>query len=69
VNKYKWHGFKITHVGGEESLHIGPLPGRKSICLYRVEKSGIEVLAFFQTERKAFDALRLIGILARTRTP
>jgi hypothetical protein len=69
MRKYRWHGFKITHVGGEESLHVGMLPGRKRVCLYRIAKNCFEPLAYFITERKAYEALRLIGILARTQKP
>jgi hypothetical protein len=69
MKKYKWYGFKIVHEGGEESLHIGNLPGRKRVCLYRTQGGVLESLAYFDTEAKAYDALRMISILAGARHP
>ena len=66
MKKYKWHGLKVASNGREESIFVGPLPGRKRICLFREVRPGIiEPLAYFQTERKAFEALRIMGLIAR----
>ena len=69
MKKYRWYGFTIQHEGGEESLHIGNLPGRKRVCLYRVQGGVLESLAYFDSEAKAYDALRMISILAHVRHP
>ena len=52
----EWHGWRI----GDAALHIGPLPGRKSIVLFILEGGRLLPLAYFRDEelaRKARDWL------------
>lgn len=52
----EWHGYKMLG----KTLFIGPLPGRKSIALWVDDgKGSICALAFFQSEEKAREALKL----------
>lgn len=58
-----WHGW-----GGDGwSLHVGPLPGRKSVCLYSHIGSIVEPLAYFRDDESAFRALamfdRIVNLL------
>lgn len=55
-----WHGWGSDG----KAVHIGPLPGRKSICLYVVDGSVMRTLAFFRSEKEAAEALRWIDWLA-----
>ncbi len=59
-----WHGWSRSKgIQTEQALHIGPLPGRKSICLYTMDyRDGavMRVHAYFRSEdeaRAALDAL------------
>jgi hypothetical protein len=45
------------------ALHVGRLPGRKSICLYERDGSAIRTLAFFRSDEDAQRALRAIDRL------
>ena len=54
----EWHGWRRSDSG--MALHIGPLPGRKSICLYEEGNGYIDVFAFFTSEAKARKALELL---------
>lgn len=51
-----WHGLTVsgTDMG---TMHVGPLPGRKSIALYHVSGGHLTVLAYFPNEAKAAAAL------------
>lgn len=51
-----WHGWGTDHW----SLHIGPLPGRKSVCLYYMSGAVLDTLAFFRDYESAFRALAMI---------
>ena len=42
------------------SLHIGPLPGRKSICLSLTEDAVVTPLAYFRSEAEAKKALEFL---------
>lgn len=56
----EWHGWSTTAEPYKgESLHIGPLPGRKSICLYTMDydKGTMFVHAYFRNEGEAKHAL------------
>jgi hypothetical protein len=55
-----WHGWRIKGM----CLHVGPLPGRKSICLYRLDGSTIKPLAYFPSEDQAYAALEVITAIA-----
>lgn len=57
MNEVDWHGWKI---GDRGTLHVGPLPGRKSICVYLVEGSVLRTVAFARDEE---DARRLVAFL------
>ncbi len=35
------------------TIHVGPVPGRKAIALYRVVGSTVDVLAYFRDESAA----------------
>lgn len=52
-----WHGWKIGERG---TLHVGPLPGRRSICVYLIEGSVMRTVAFARDED---DARRLVSFL------
>ena len=52
-----WYGFKI----GEDGLYIGPLPGRKRIAMYMMERNTVVPLAYFLDEKAALRALGLLG--------
>lgn len=57
-----WHGWKRGFTSGEgtssPSLHIGPLPGRKSIALYEVDGGVIRAFAYFPNEEAARNCQR-----------
>ena len=52
--EYLWHGWSR---GDGIAMHIGPCPGRKSICLYTMDKSVMHVHAYFRSEDEAKKAL------------
>lgn len=52
----EWHGWKTET---SAALHIGVLPGRKSVVLYKIDGSVLTPLAYFRDEDGARDALRL----------
>lgn len=56
-----WHGWSR----GKAALHIGPLPGRKSICLYSINGSVMKVHAYFRSKDEAWAALELLDELMR----
>ncbi len=56
-----WHGWSVEGC----AVHVGPLPGRKSICLYTVEGSVLRTLAFFRDEEDAQRALTALDRLIR----
>lgn len=63
-----WHGWSRGEQYTGVALHIGPLPGRKSICLYTMDYRDGAVLyvhAYFRSEeeaRRALDTLdNLVG--------
>lgn len=58
-----WHGWNVDG----KTLYVGPLPGRKSVCLYTLENNTIRTLAFFKSERLAQDCLERLDVLATTR--
>lgn len=66
-----WHGWSGHYPDGSTSatLHIGPLPGRKSICMYKVDGSLLRVLAYFRDEQVARETLELISELITGRKP
>ena len=53
----EWHGWSRV---SSTSLHIGRLPGRKSLCLYVVQGAVLGVLAYFANEKRARLALDTI---------
>jgi hypothetical protein len=54
VTEVDFHGWSAHG----RTIHVGPLPGRKSIVLYRMVGSQIDVLAFFRDESAARRFLR-----------
>lgn len=56
----KWHGWTVAGM----TLHVGPLPGRKSIVMYRCDQSAIEPLAYFRSEEQAQACLEVLDALA-----
>lgn len=52
-----WHGWRVDDVG---ILHVGPLPGRKSICVYVIEGSVMTPVAYCRSED---DGDRLVRFL------
>lgn len=61
----EWHGWARSDDLREkgEALHIGPLPGRKSVCLYVIKGSVLTPLAYFRNEEAAERALALLDRL------
>lgn len=58
-----WHGWSLST--GGPALHVGPLPGRKSVCLYSVNGSVLSVHAYFRSEDAAREALGVLdGLLS-----
>lgn len=60
-----WHGWSTRH----GDIHVGNLPGRKSICLYTVERppgggAVMHVLAYFRTAPDAQRCLAYLDALA-----
>ena len=55
----EWHGWSR----GDVALHIGYLPGRKSVCLYVVRGGRLDVLAYFRNEQAAWHALATLDEL------
>lgn len=47
-----WHGWARNRPGAP-ALHVGPLPGRKSIAVYTVEGGVIDVVAYCRDEEAA----------------
>lgn len=61
-----WHGWSRTKGYAGRALHIGPLPGRKSICLYTVDYTDGAVMyvhAYFRSEDEARRALATLDEL------
>lgn len=56
----EWHGWRISG----KALHVGPLPSRKSVCLYVLDGCTIRTLAFFPDEDKAREALAMLSKIA-----
>lgn len=61
--EHEWHGWAIEARLAARSLHIGPMPGRKSICLYEQQGGRIRVYAYFRDEQAALDARALMDYL------
>lgn len=63
VATINWHGWR--RATSSKALHIGPLPGRKSIALY--ENDGIEetVFAYFTSVENAEKAMNLVDALLK----
>jgi len=55
-----FHGWAAR--SGGPALHIGELPGRKSVCLYTIEAGVIRTHAFFKSSD---DAERVVAIIDR----
>lgn len=56
-----WHGWQF---GDRGRLHIGPLPGRKSICVYTIQGSVLHVHAYARSEDEARALLAFLdGVL------
>ena len=52
----KWHGWSRAGT----ALHVGPLPGRKSIALYAIEGGVMHTLAYFSSEADAERAVEAL---------
>ncbi len=63
----RWHGW--SKQGEALSLHIGHLPGRKSLCLYADYGGEIDALAYFPSEQHAIKALQMLDWLTAGREP
>ena len=59
-----WHGWGTD----AWSLHVGPLPGRKSVCLYYESGCTIDALAYFRDDESAFRALAILDRLVHGST-
>ncbi len=57
-----WHGYQRGGVG----LHVGHVPGRKQVALYRTVGTTAVVLAYFRTEDAARSMLNVLDHLVRT---
>lgn len=58
-----WHGWRVRGM----ALHVGPLPGRKSIALYRNDASILTPLAYFKSETAASACLEFLDTLSAAR--
>lgn len=61
-----WHGWSRTKGFSGRALHVGPLPGRKSICLYTMDYTdgaAMHVHAYFRSETEARRALATLDEL------
>lgn len=58
-----WHGWSKSPEPGARALHIGPMPGRKSICLSESDGTSSTVLAYFRDEASAEKAMALLDWL------
>lgn len=62
-----WHGWsRSAEPYRGVALHVGPLPGRKSICLYSMDyRDGavMSVHAYFRSEEEARRALAVLDEL------
>lgn len=54
------HGWRV----GTKAIHVGTLPGRKSICLYFDYGSVIRTIAFFRNDKDARECLDALDSLA-----
>ena len=55
-----WHGFRR----GNRSVHIGPIPGRKSIAFYTTDEfNNQSAIAYFAGEFEAHKALEALDAL------
>ncbi len=50
-----WHGWRLSTDPNGYSVHIGHLPGRKSVTLYSEDDDTFHVLAYFQSEEMAHE--------------
>ena len=55
----EWHGWG----DGTVAMHIGTLPGRKSVCLYKHEGSVVRTLAYFRDEADAREAMAIFDTI------
>ena len=65
-NDEDWHGWSTAD--GKLALHIGHLPGRKSVALYTHDKRGGSTLfvhAYFRNEVEAKRALESLDYLMK----
>lgn len=52
-----WHGWEFRD---GTKLHIGPVPTRKSVCIYTVEDSVMHVIAYCRSEEEGRRLLRFL---------
>lgn len=57
VTEFEWHGWSRRD-SDHGALHVGYLPERKSVCLYTVRGSVLDVHAYFRSEKHAETVLR-----------
>jgi hypothetical protein len=70
----EWHGFARDEPLAS-ALHVGRMPGRKSVCLYIARRNQhengigceVEPLAYFRSDEAAREALALLDHLIPTR--
>ena len=58
-------GIKDLLTGESESIHVGRLPGRKSVALYALNGSVLDVLAYFKSQTAAERALDILDRLIK----
>jgi hypothetical protein len=61
VDPRQWHGW--SRPSGGVTLHVGPVPTRKSIALYSIVGSVMYVHAYFRSEKEARRALSVIEFI------
>lgn len=62
----EWHGWsrsKLPYKG--EALHVGPLPGRKSICVYSIDYTKGAKMNVHAYCRSVEEGEALLGVLDR----
>ena len=62
-----WHGWGRTDDAECAQIHIGPIPGAKSIALYLQRGSKLLPCAYFKDEARAREALKALDALLERR--
>ncbi len=64
-----WHGWLISRGDRRVALHVGPLPGRKSVAVYTVRAGVMQVHAYCRDEESAQALVVALDELIPVETP